>query len=1099
MITNVTKASGKKELFDADKINKVVDWACEDFPEVSPSEICMNANISLYEGIPTDIIHETLVKSAADLISEEEPDYQIPAGRLLMLKLRKEAYGTHNPPALLEHVKEMISLGWYSQEILEFYTEDEINYFDEHINHELDFSFPYVAARAFQDKYLVSVKKTGMVLETPQTAYMLVGMMLHCNEKVDRNTHVLNFYKAVSNGELSLPTPIIAGVRTPVKQYSSCVLIEAGDDIHQIFNANTAQAFYTAQRAGIGVNLGMIRGEGAPVRGGSTIHSGVVPIARMFQEGLNWVAQGGIRKGSANYFYPLWHYDYENIVVLKNNRGTEETRARHVDHTIQVNELMYKRLVEGGNITLFDPNVADGKLYQYFFESNEKFEKLYTSLEKDPNIRKKTIPAIEAWKMLVAERSQTGRIYLMNVDNVNEGGSFDQNKVVVKQSNLCVAPETKILTDRGYEQISLLEGKHVNVWNGEEWSATQVIKTGENQKLLTVETDSGLDLTCTPYHKFYVQRGYARGTGDNKLQILEKRANELSPGDKLIKFDLPVIEGSKTLGKAYENGFYSGDGCEIVKGKNQRIYLYHEKRDLLNKFKDIDNRYDQPDQKRTILTYNGKLEDKFFVPDSSYTIKSRLEWLAGYFDADGCVYRNADNQQIVATSVNKDFLDNILLMLQTMGIHSKVTTCAEEGFKSLPKNDGTGDSEEFYCQKAYRLIIPSVQTQLLLSMGIKFERLSLVEHKPNRDATKFIKVVSVVDTGRVDDTYCFTEPKRHMGMFNGILTGQCVEITLPTEPMNNIYEGDGLVSTCTLAAINLGKVFNHEDILRVARIAVRALDNLIDYQEYPVKAAEKGKDWRNLGIGVINYAYHLARNMTPYGSGYAKNLTHSLFEDIQFCLIQASNELAKEKGVAKEYSKTKYSKGLLPIDWYKKGVDTVHTAELNQDWEWLREEVKEWGLRNCTLSAIMPSESSSQVNNATNGIEPPRSVLSYKSSKSGTVPQIIPDARQLKPFYTFKWDMKDCVGYLETCAIIQKFTDQSISTNTMYKPHDFPESKLPLEIVLQHIFYARKLGIKTLYYHETNDGNKQSEDKPLPALPSGTVGGTGCESGACEI
>lgn len=900
MITNVTKASGKKELFDADKINKVVDWACEDFPEVSPSEICMNANISLYEGIPTDIIHETLVKSAADLISEEEPDYQIPAGRLLMLKLRKEAYGTHNPPALLEHVKEMISLGWYSQEILEFYTEDEINYFDEHINHELDFSFPYVAARAFQDKYLVSVKKTGMVLETPQTAYMLVGMMLHCNEKVDRNTHVLNFYEAVSNGELSLPTPIISGVRTPVKQYSSCVLIEAGDDIHQIFNANTAQAFYTAQRAGIGVNLGMIRGEGASIRGGSTIHSGVVPITRMFQEGLNWVAQGGIRKGSANYFYPLWHYDYENIVVLKNNRGTEETRARHVDHTIQLNGLMYKRLVEGGNITLFDPNVADGKLYQYFFESNEKFEKLYTSLEKDPNIRKKTIPAIEAWKMLVAERSQTGRIYLMNVDNVNEGGSFDQNKVVVKQSNLCVAPETEILTDQGQMTISLLEGKSVNVWNGEEFSEVVVRKTGSNQKLIKVEVSGNKYLECTPYHKFYIEKGE---------EVVEVSAGSLEVGDTLIRFTLPE------------------DGS---------------------------------------TQYNHK-------------------------------------------------------------------------------------------------------------------------------------VVSVVDTGRVDDTYCFTEPKRHMGMFNGILTGQCVEITLPTEPMNNIYEGDGLVSTCTLAAINLGKVFNHEDILRVSRIAVRALDNLIDYQEYPVKAAEKGKDWRNLGIGVINYAYHLAKNMTPYGSGYAKNLTHSLFEDIQFCLIQASNELAKEKGVAKEYSKTKYSKGLLPIDWYKKDVDTVHTAELNKDWEWLREEVKEWGLRNCTLSAIMPSESSSQVNNATNGIEPPRSVLSYKSSKSGTVPQIIPDARQLKPFYTFKWDMKDCVGYLETCAIIQKFTDQSISTNTMYKPHDYPESKLPLEIVLQHIFYARKLGIKTLYYHETNDGNKQSEDKSLPALPSGTVGGAGCESGACEI
>lgn len=897
MITFVTKANGSKEQFNADKINKVVEWACEGYENVSASEIAMNAKISLYEGVPTEDIHDTLIKSAGDLISEENPDYQYPAGRLLMLKLRKQAYGTHTPPHLMEHVEEMVSLGWYSQEILDFYNEEDFNKFDKLIDHELDFDFPYIAARAFQDKYLVADKKNGTVLETPQTAYILVAMMLHCNETENRDMHIENFYKAVSGGELSLPTPIIAGVRTPVKQYSSCVLIEAGDTTHQIFNANTAQAFYSAQRAGIGVNLGMIRGSGSSIRGGSSIHSGVVPIAKMFQESLNWISQGGVRKGSANYFYPVWHYDYENIVVLKNNRGTEETRARHVDCTIQVNELMYERLVKGGNITFFDPNVADGLLYKYFFESNDKFKALYESLEKNPNVRKKSMPALEAWKMLVTERSQTGRIYLMNVDTVNERGSFDQNQVLVKQSNLCVAPETKILTDRGYEVVSSLEGEHVNVWNGEEFSDVVVIKTGENQKLIKVSVSDGKYLECTPYHKFYIEKDG---------EIIKVDAETLKAGDKLIKFKLP------------------------------------EDRD-------------------TLYSY---------------------------------------------------------------------------------------------------------------------------------------EVVGVEDTGRIDDTYCFNEPKRHMGVFNGILTGQCVEITLPTEPMNNIYEGDGLVSTCTLAAINLGKVKKHEDIQRVAHIAVRALDNLIGYQEYPVKAAEKGKDWRNLGIGVINFAYYLAENMAPYGSGYAKNLTHQLFEDIQFCLINASVDLAKEKGVAKEYSKTKYSKGLLPIDWYKKEVDEVHTATLKQDWEWLREQVKEFGMRNCTLSAIMPSESSSQVNNATNGIEPPRSVLSYKSSKAGTIPQVIPESERLKPFYTFKWDMEDCLGYLETCAIIQKFTDQSISTNTTYKPHEFPNSKLPAELVLKHMFYARRLGIKTLYYHETEDGNSQDNSVELP---SEVVVDTGCESGACNI
>ncbi|UYL04530.1 ribonucleoside-diphosphate reductase 1 subunit alpha [Klebsiella phage KP13-16] len=745
MINSVVKSNGSTELFSAEKINQVIEWACEDL-DVCASDIAMNAKLSIYDGISTKNIHETIIKSAADLISVEQPDYQYVAARLLMFKLRKEAYGTFTPPSLFDHVTEMINLGKYDQEIILDFTEEEFNYLDSKINHEQDFEYAYAASRAFQDKYLVQDKITGTVFETPQMAFMLVGMCLHSKEtcsKEERLKHIVDFYQATSQNLISLPTPIIAGVRTPTRQFSSCVLIEAGDTIDQIFNANTAQGFYSAQRAGIGLNVGMIRGDGAPVRGGSTVHSGLVPIIRMFQESLGWVSQGGLRKGSANYFYPMWHWDYESLVVLKNNRGTEETRARHVDYTVQVNRLMYKRLQENGNISFFHPNVANGELYKLFFEDQDKFEQLYVQLENDPNVKKKTMPAFEAWKNLLLERSQTGRIYIMNVDTVNDTGPFNKYKAPIKQSNLCV------------------------------------------------------------------------------------------------------------------------------------------------------------------------------------------------------------------------------------------------------------------------------------------------------------------------------------------------EITLPTSPMNNIYEGDGLVSTCTLAAFNLGEVDKYEEILRLAKIIVRALDNLLDYQNYPVKAAEKGKDWRNLGVGVINYAYFLAKKGLRYSDRKAKTVTHELFEKIQYALLTASLELAKERGAAKEFDKTTYFDGVMPVDRYVKKVDNLHDAELQLDWDALREEIKVHGLRNCTLSALMPSESSSQVSNATNGIEPPRSALSFKSSKSGTVKQLVPEVSKLKDVYEYKWDMHSCRSYLELAAIMQKFVDQSISTNTPYKPHTFKDSKLPLAVIIKDIVFAKAHGIKTLYYHETEDGNIQEEKQEV--------------------
>lgn len=778
-------------------------------------------------------------------------------------------------------------------------------------------------------------------------------------------------------------------------------------------------------------------------------------------------------------FFPVWHKDVRQLLVLKNNRGTEDNRARHIDYAFQFNKLMYERLIKNENITLFSPDVANGKLYEYFFSDQTKFEELYKELEKTEKF-KEVIPAIELFSIFAQERAQTGRIYLQNVDHCNTNSPFNVDVAPIKQSNLCVAPETMILTENGYTPIAELEDQEVGVWNGEEFSKVIIKKTGENQKIIKVVTSSGQELECTPYHKFYVFDGYGKN-------YKEKRTHELQVGDKLCKFELPVIHGYKNLNKAYQNGFYSGDGC-CVKGKS-RIYLYDKKKELEYLF-NLELRTEQPAQNR-VYGYEYGLKDKFFVPSNEYNIQSRLDWLAGWLDADGSVYRNGANEQLIGSSVEFNFLKEVQLMLQTLGVDAKINLGMEEGFQKLPKNDGSGENGDFYCQTGYRLLINSFDTYKLLDLGLTLHRLKVKKRLPQRSAKQFIKVVSVIDEGRYDDTYCFNEPKRHMGMFNGILTGQCLEIALPTTPIDNLDKDEKAeIALCTLAAFNLGKLVNmtykerHDSLMKTARVAVRSLDNLLDYQGYPVKAAEKNKLRRTLGVGVIDYAHYLASKGLKYSDGSANNETHELFEQIQYCLLMASCELAKEKGACGLFSETSYAKGTLPIDRYKKSVDNIHTTKLKLDWEELRKLVLKYGLRNSTLSALMPSETSSQISNATNGIEPPRDLLSIKSSGDVTVRQIVPNVVDLFADYEKKWEMYSPRGYLELCAIMQKFVDQTISANTFYKPQMFEGGKFPIQTALEDIIYAYSLGVKTLYYHETKDGNDQDE---------------GCESGACKI
>ncbi|CUS48920.1 MAG: class Ia aerobic ribonucleoside reductase alpha subunit NrdA [Idiomarinaceae bacterium HL-53] len=775
----VTKRDGRREALDLDKIHRVVSWAAEGLKNVSVSQVEIKSQIQFYDGIRTDDIHETMIKAAADLISEEAPDYQYLAARLAIFHLRKKAYGEFEPPHLFAQVTKMVEMNRYDKHILEDYSEEEFNQMNDFLDHGRDLNFSYAAVKQLEGKYLVQNRVSGEVYESAQFLYVLVAACLFANYPKDtRLDYIRRFYDAASTFKLSLPTPIMSGVRTPTRQFSSCVLIECGDSLDSINATASAIVKYVSQRAGIGINAGRIRALGSPIRNGEAFHTGCIPFFKYFQTAVKSCSQGGVRGGAATLFYPLWHLEVESLLVLKNNRGVEENRVRHLDYGVQFNKTMYQRLIKDDYITLFSPSDVPG-LYDAFFADQDEFERLYVQYEADESIRKKRIKAIELFSLFMQERASTGRIYLQNVDHTNNHSPFDPKLAPVRQSNLCL------------------------------------------------------------------------------------------------------------------------------------------------------------------------------------------------------------------------------------------------------------------------------------------------------------------------------------------------EIALPTKPLEHINDENGEIALCTLSAFNLGAIESLDDFEELADLAVRALDSLLDYQDYPVPAAMSASmARRTLGIGVINFAYYLAKNGVRYSDGSANGLVHKTFEAIQYYLMKASNELAKEKGACPKFNETTYAKGIMPIDTYKKDVDTICDEPLHYDWEALRASIKEHGLRNSTLSALMPSETSSQISNATNGIEPPRGHISIKSSKDGVLKQVVPEFDRLKDQYELLWTIPSNKGYLELVAIMQKFVDQTISANTNYDPNKFEGGKVPMRQLLQDLLYAYKLGVKTMYYHNTRDGASDNQtdlsaaarkkmeenaNKAQEAVTAIIEEDDDCAGGACKI
>ncbi|MGG5215583.1 class 1a ribonucleoside-diphosphate reductase subunit alpha [Rahnella variigena] len=754
----VTKRDGRTERINLDKIHRVIDWAAEGLQNVSVSQVELRSHIQFYDGIKTADIHETIIKAAADLISKDAPDYQYLAARLAIFHLRKKAYGQFEPPKLIDQVTRMVEMGKYDKHLLEDYTTEEFEQMDSFIDHWRDMNFSYAAVKQLEGKYLAQNRVTGDIYESAQFLYILVAACLFSGyPRETRLDYIKRFYDAISTFKISLPTPIMSGVRTPTRQFSSCVLIECGDSLDSINATSSAIVKYVSQRAGIGINAGRIRALGSPIRGGEAFHTGCIPFYKHFQTAVKSCSQGGVRGGAATLFYPMWHLEVESLLVLKNNRGVEGNRVRHMDYGVQINKLMYQRLVKGGDITLFSPSDVPG-LYDAFFADQDEFERLYEKYEQDASIRKQKVKAVELFSLMMQERASTGRIYIQHVDHCNTHSPFDPAIAPVRQSNLCL------------------------------------------------------------------------------------------------------------------------------------------------------------------------------------------------------------------------------------------------------------------------------------------------------------------------------------------------EIALPTKPLDDVNDENGEIALCTLSAFNLGAIESLDDLEELAVLAVRALDALLDYQDYPIKAAKRGAmGRRTLGIGVINYAYYLAKNGVRYSDGSANNLTHKTFEAIQYYLLKASNELAKEQGACQWFNETTYSQGIMPVDTYKKDLDAICNEPLHLDWDTLRESIKTHGLRNSTLSALMPSETSSQISNATNGIEPPRGHISIKASKDGILRQVVPEYERLKDQYELLWDMPNNDGYLQLVGVMQKFIDQAISSNTNYDPSRFPNSKVPMKQLLKDLLTAYKFGVKTLYYQNTRDGaDDVQEDMKADVADD-------CESGACKI
>lgn len=800
----------------------------------------------------------------------------------------------------------------------------------------------------------------------------------------------------------------------------------------------------------------------------------VVSISPVYEDGKplydlhiphtnNYYADGKVSHNSATVFVPAWHYEIENILVLKNNKGTDDNRVRKLDYCIQWPDLFMERIKKNEDVTLFCPHECR-ELYDNFGKGKE-WEELYLKYEKKRGLKfKKVVSARNLVAIWGKERIETGRIYAQFIDTESVW------KEPVKQSNLCVAPETKVLTNKGYIQVKDLQDKEVTIWNGFEWSDVIFRKTGENRKLVRVVFSNGSEVECTPDHEWSIMKSYKHQQKRLQTKVATK---DIKIGTKLFKCSLPsaaIEESDKTIKYAYTQGFFAGDGC-CYEGKNI-LYLYGEKKKLVPYIDYRTGTLEEDSSGRLNFSLHHDMMPKFFVP-TGYSTKTKLEWLSGYLDADGCISKN----NIQVTSVNRELLLHVKDMLDTLGISSNVTPRQKEGYRVMP--DGKGGKKEYFCKQSFILMINAIESRKLVDLGLSTKRLQFDFPEVEHNRACYVKVTDIIDEGRYDNTYCCTEPKNHTMFVNGVLSGQCVEILHPTKPIYSLDDEEGEIGVCILGAINI-LVAKLEEYPQLCKLLVRLLDSVISHQDYPIKACERfATRKRSIAVGLTNVAAFLAKNKTLYTDENAVQLLETVAEHLQYYLIFSSVELAKELGPCQDFEECRYSAGWLPVD--------KHTEKnYKLDWEHLRNLIAEHGMRNCTLTAQMPVENASLSTNSTNGMDPVRSILSYKKSRIRPLKQLVPNP-QNKNHFQLAFNIKDNRAINSIYAAVQKYFDMSMSLNHYYDYNDFENGVIPLSIIIKDMIDAWEKGLRTMYYAVSNDG---SDD---------VTKDNGCESGACAI
>lgn len=1090
MIEYVIKRDGRKEPFDAGKLNNWAQWSEKTInpKDFNWSGIVLRTVSLLDRECTAKELQDTLIK---ECLNQNTWESNRMAGRLYASALSKEFYETRKHPHIKELHNKLISLGVI---VKPNYTDEEYEYINKLLNHKRDFTYSHYAINQLVQKYSLRDRIKKISYETPQFIYMRVVMdTLNFYTKSDRLEKLKDLYEELSLQRVVVPTPYFANSLTSNPNKISCSVITCTDEAESIGVLNTLAYTLTTSGAGVGAHM-KTRSINDPVRGGLVKHAGKVPYYRAFASIMKSSTQGS-RSGAATMYFPIFDPEIEVLVGLKNPLSVLANRVRDSDYGVSLNKPFLKRALTGKPFWLFSYK-DNPELYEKFYHwDSETFDKELEQFAKDNPNKVTQVDAKQLLSTALTHRIETGRLYPHFADISNFHTPY---KETIYSSNLCVSPETLILHREGYTPISELEDQEIEIWNGEQWSKTTVHKTGSNQKLIKIITDSGYELECTPYHKFYIQTSY------NKSNIKCVEAKDLKNGDKLIKFDLPIIQGKLELENAYVNGFYSGDGCLTQQG--QRIYLYHEKRQLKYLF-DQDLKWTiQEKYNREYVHYNN-LKDKFFVPTSDYTIQSRLNWLEGISDSDGCIYKNGSNNQLVLSSIEKEFLKEIQLMLQTLGITSKIKTLFEESFRKLPCNDGTGELKDFWCQHSYRLLIPSAGLYKLIQLGFNPKRLVLDKNRPQRDATQFIKIERVEDIGRYDDTFCFTEPLRNMGMFNGILAGNCLEISNVTKPYKTHLElysdnPEGVVGFCNLAGINLGVVKDDEEYEKACYYALFMIEQAIETASLPFPALNKNlKDYRSAGVGICSLAYLMAKNNKSYTTQEGRDFIFEQAERHQYFLTKAAIKLTEELGPCEAMTRNKYSEGWLPFDNAPKAVFDLITTDFKYDWESLRERMKELGgLRFTTLSCLMPAESSSIAVSGTNSIYPLRDLTLVKTSGDTTNIWVAPEASKFAKKYEIVWDLPS-EHLINLYALWQIFIDQSISADTFVDRTK--NVSLPMSAVFKDLAQAAKLGVKTFYYMNTLTDKKDTfeflnglEDNESFEQISEEAG---CSSGGCTL